>query len=298
MKVLFLPCYLDGLSKNSASVRWRAKWPARYWDEADVYNGKQRLDNYGAFIFQKFYLTDRAVNGAIALRGQNKILAFDLCDADFLRGEHRKRMLSLLPIFDFAVATTKPIQEWLARWLPAYQIPDRIDLDLHQQKKDWNSATKGKPKLIWFGFAHNAMALKPLLPVIHRLGLFLTIISDEPKPKTWLHDLISSNQGGQQLWLPWESIESTNQLIVQHDIALNPQPVEVDERFAYKSHNKHLTAWSLGLPVAESSIHLQHLMDFDERRSEGERGLAEVKKKWDVQLSVAEWKQLMLEFGG
>lgn len=292
MKVLFLPCFLDGLSKLSPSVRWRAQWPAKYWDEADVYDGRQRLDDYSAFVFQKFYLTERARKWARVLRARGKLLAFDLCDADFLEEEHRRRMLKVLPLFDFAVATTEPIREWLARWLPAHVIPDRIDLEMHQEKKQWDEGPE-RVSLVWYGFAHNAISLVTLLPEAHRLGLSLTIISDEPQPGTFLYGALAEWDNLQ--WQPW-SLEMANKLIVQHDLVLNPQPPKVDKRFAFKSHNKHLTAWALGLPVASTIEELHRLLDFEERKAEAKRRLVEVREKWDVQLSAKEWEGLLKSY--
>jgi hypothetical protein len=278
-------------------VRWRAQWPAKYWDEADVYDGRQRLDDYDAFVFQKFYLTDRAREWAHALRAKGKLLAYDLCDPDWLEAEHRRRMLEILPLFDFAVAPTELIREWLAQWLPAYVIPDRIDLEAHLQKKDWEIAHRGDgPSLIWYGFAHNAVSLEPLLPEIARLGLQLIIVSDEPQPETWLYSIFTG-YWHKLCWQPWLSVDATNQIIVQHDIALNPQPAEVDERFRYKSHNKHLTAWALGLPVAETVEDLHHFLNFEERKAEAKRRLAEVRGRWDVRLSTDEWKRLLRDQG-
>jgi len=192
VKVLFLPCYLDGLSIHSPSVRWRAQWPAKYWDEADAYDGQKRLLEYDAFIFQKFYLVDQALVWARSLRAQGKLLAFDLCDPDFLEEEHCRRMLAILPRFDFAVATTEPIRKWLAQWLPAHIIPDRIDLDAHREKKRWDREPE-RVSLVWYGFAHNAIAIESLWPTIKDLDLSLTVISDEPQPGTWLYEVLEKH---------------------------------------------------------------------------------------------------------
>lgn len=289
MKVLFLPCYLDGLAETSPSVRWRAQWVAKYWDEAEIYDGRQRLGDYDAYVFQKFYLTERAREWAHSLCNHDKLLIFDLCDPDFLMAEHRRRMLELLPIFDLAVATTEPIREWLARWLPAHVIPDRIDLALHPEKKDWSQAPE-QVSLVWYGFAHNAVSIQSLWPIIQELELPLTVISDEPQPGMWLYEV--SGQYERFSWRPW-ALETVNAQIVQHDLVINPQPSEVDERFHYKSPNKDLTAWALGMPVAKTVEDLQRLLDFEERKAEAERHLSEVREKWDVRLSVDEWKRLV-----
>ena len=291
MKVLFLPCYLDGLSMHSPSVRWRAQWPAKYWEEADVFDGQQRLRDYDVFIFQKFYLVDQARLWARSLRAKNKLLVFDLCDPDFLSTEHKQRLLQILPLFDLAVATTEPIRNWLARWLPAYVIPDRIDLEAHPEKKQWDHSPE-RVRLVWYGFAHNALAIQSLWPTIKDLDLPLTVISDEPLKGMWLYEMLE--QHDKFSWRQWKP-DTVHRQIVEHDIALNPQPAEIDERLHYKSHNKDLTAWALGMPMAKTPEELIRLLDFDERRAEAEERLIEVRERWDVRLSVREWEKLLNE---
>lgn len=292
-RVLFLPCFLDGLPTTSASVRFRAQWPAKYWSGADCYDGTQRLADYDVFVFQKFYLSREAGAWARALKAQGKMLVFDMCDADWIQSEtHQRRLLDILPLFDFAVAPTQPIRDWLARWLPAYVIPDRLDLDFHTARhKVREGQERPAPSLIWFGYSGNLVALDAmwpeLKPVLDTHDLPLTILADA-LPDEWRDR--SWGLGHTPTWLRW-TLERANEIIAGHDVALNPRLNE--GRFAYKSENKTITAWALGVPVARTVEELLGLLDDEYRAEEAEKRLLEVEEKWDVRISVEEWQGLI-----
>lgn len=277
LSVLFFPCYVDGLPHTAASVRFRALWPAKHWPEADVYpNMSKMLTNYDAFVFQKAYLVDfsRSLIDTLS-RLRNKVLAFDLCDADWIQSEeHERRLLRVLPKFDFAVATTPAIQEWLSRWLPAHVIPDRLDLDEFPQEHKW---TLGKPmSLVWFGYAHNIGQLEAMWPTIEYHGLSLTILSNEC-PEPW-----SSRPGVHFVeWTP----DGANAEIAKHDVALVPQTSP------YKSDNRTITAWALGVWPVRTSQELEGTFEMDlSRLGEMRRS---VRQRRDVRVSVGEWKELL-----
>ena len=118
MKTLFLPCTLDGAPGTTASLRWRALWPAKYMEGADVYpNLTEYMTGYDLYIFQKAYLSERAKRFLQSLAGMGKVIAFDLCDADWLQsGRHELALLQALPLCSFAVA---PIPDIPTAWDPA-----------------------------------------------------------------------------------------------------------------------------------------------------------------------------------
>jgi len=263
----------------SASVRFRARWPAKYMVNADCYDGTQRLADYNAFVFQKFYLTDKARTWIRTFRAAGATLAFDLCDADWLLSEtHYHRLFAVLPLFDFAVAPTRLLVDWLNQWLPTYFIPDRLDLEMHTERHEHNRGSA--PSLIWFGNSANLVTLEEMWPTVSELGLSLTILAD-------------------QLVKPWDSrditfvkwtLEGANAEIARHDIALNPK-INYGH-FAYKSENKTVTAWALGVPVAKTLDELAQLLNYDVRVDEASRRLQEVAELWDVRISADAWNML------
>lgn len=276
--VLFLPCSLDGLSPLSASVRFRAQWPAKYMINGEPYNGTQRLADFNCFVFQKFYLSGKARGWAKSFREAGHILAFDLCDADWLQSAtHRRRLLAVLPRMDFAVATTERLAEWLRCWLPTFVIPDRLDLAVHTER---HVPQDREPRLIWFGNSGNLVTLEQMWPAVCGFGLPLTILADRLIPP-WDERPVE--------FIPW-SLEGANAVIADHDIALNPRLEE--EHFAYKSNNKSLTAWALGVPVATSPETLEALFDFELRKLESAYRMVEVAAHYDVRISALQWAGL------
>jgi hypothetical protein len=130
--VLFIPCTMDGCAPHTDSALIRAQWVARYWPGAQVYDGRQSLTEWDMVVFQKAYLTPHTrcyIGGLAEARAEHgrPLLAFDLCDPDFLPEEQRQRLLDVLPAFDFATAPTQPLVDWLAQYLPAYLVPDTYD---------------------------------------------------------------------------------------------------------------------------------------------------------------------------
>lgn len=280
VRTLFLPTSLDGLSPRSASIRFRAAWPAKYMVGADRYDGTQCLADYDAYIFQKLYLTARAVQWARSFSQQGKIMALDMCDADWLFSDvHRERLLRLLPLFHFAVAPTSLLAGWLSNWLPAHVIPDRVDLEVHTERHEPRDTDS--PRLVWFGNSSNLVTLEQMWVTIRDLKLELTILADK---------LVAPWNERPVYFVEW-TLEGANAEIVQYDVALNPR-LECGH-FAYKSLNKTITAWALGVPVAHTVEELGKLLRHEARAVESQRRLEEVAERWDVRISARAWENLL-----
>jgi len=268
MRALFIPAYIDGLSYHSASIRFRAQWPAKYWPGADVYpNCAIPFGEYDAYVFQKAYLTDTPRRWMRALRLKGKLLAFDLCDADWEQSErHERRLLDALELCDFATCPTVALEKWLSQWLPAYWISDRLDLDEFERLDNAGfdallakrREISEQNRCIWFGYSHNLGELDHIWPdlveVLDRHDMPLTILSDALSGK-WEDRMWG--QGRQPQFVEWTR-EGANAVIAEHDFALVPQ------RSQYKSGNRASTAWLLAVEPIESATGLQHRLEDDE----------------------------------
>ena len=73
-----------------------------------------------------------------------------------------------------------------------------------------------------------------------------------------------------------------------------PDP-EGDEKARFKSNNKTLQCWALGMPVAKTADDLDRFVDPAERNKEAKVRLKEIKERWDVKISVDEMKALIEE---
>lgn len=249
MKTLFIPCTIDGLNPNTGSATLRAQWPAEYLAGAEVYDGTQPSNGWDLVVFQKAYLGKTAQGllhrfAKLRARTGSPSLAFDLCDPDFLEPEHSKRMLDVLPQFDFATAPTPPLVEWLGHYLPAYLLPDGVNprvVEQHGRELFDND----QPELVWMGYNgnHGALLVSGLMDYVKNSDLHLTVIAlSNPKP---IDDFLDELTG--------------------FDILLNPRP-EVG-KYRFKSNNKTLLAWSCGVAVAESVADLEDLLN-SQKRSE------------------------------
>ena len=241
---LFLPCSLDGLPVNSGSIRFRAEWPAKYWDgwKADVYDGTQRFDGWDAYVFQKAYRSDRMRSSIVELRERgDAVLVLDMCDPDWLDAESRQKLLEVLPYFDLATCPTKPLADWLGRWVPTYLVEDGIDPDAITHWHEYDPTDS--PSVCWIGYKGNLAALSLLYDDIAATGVDVQVVEID-RPVTF------------DVFL---------QTLSRFDILLNPRPNVAP--YLYKSSNKSLVAWAAGVAVAEKPGDLARLLDPVGRRA-------------------------------
>jgi len=276
MKTLFFPCTLDGLPRHTGSRMIRCEWVAKNWEGAEVFDGTQRLIDFQSFVFQKAYIggeSRRLVQQLAEQRdaGKNVILAFDLCDPDFLDGEHRTRLLDVLPLFDFATAPTLPLVGWLEQWLPAYHVPDGIDLAEVTEYRGF--VDNDSPSLVWMGYQGNVGAVTEIAETMAALGLTGDIVS---------------------MTFP-VSFDKFVEQLVGYDILLNPRPDRAP--YMYKSDNKTLVAWAAGVAVARDGAELERLIDPTERSLQIEAGRAYVEGAGNIQSTVEKWVEIATLWG-
>lgn len=252
--------------KNIGSSRIRARWLLKYMPEAELFvQGK----DYKCVIYQKAYWKEhiRAFKG-------KKIL--DICDPDWLDG---LEIMSILKYMDAVTVPSEALKEELANMTdkPIYVIPDRVDFDgLPEPKKHEGTAKK----VVWFGYSHNAEVLDQATMKLGAMGLELIVISEGNYRTT---DCPVTN-------ILWD-IETVNDEIQKADFALLPK-MEIG-RWKYKSENKTVQCWALGIPVAKTAQDLDRFMHADERNKEAENRYKEAKEKFDVKLSVEELRKII-----
>jgi hypothetical protein len=237
-----------------------------------VYNGQQRLVSYDLYIFQKAYLGRRTralIDSLAAIRatggGQ---LCFDLCDPDFLDPEHERRMLEVLPLFDFCTCPTPPLLKWLAQYQPAYLVPDGVDLTAITAQRI--QTPHEQPVCGWIGYKQNVVLVEELA---HAAQLPVEIVTVD-KPAAFPVFL---------------------EKLVQYDILLNP--ISREGRFHYKSNNKSLIAWAAGLAVAETAAEVQELRSPEARQAHVIQWGTYVRTHCSMQQVVARWQAVCREVG-
>jgi hypothetical protein len=264
--------------QNLGSTRLRAQGLIDHWPEAERF----RIGcNYSTVIFQKVYWLEFAL-----VFKDFKIL--DLCDPDLLNWN--SPCIRMADACDAVTASTPQLTELISKYTstPTYCIPDRIDFNsIGGRRKDHtgNGSTK---VAAWFGYSTNFPSLDCAIPDLQRCGIGKLIVITDPGRPYWppleAYDRIHVIN---YRWSP----ETVYDQLLEADIVLN---FRLDSgRWKYKSNNKTILAWSLGLPVAHNGAELSELMSEEARIREVKIRYEEVLRDYDVGQSVDEYKSLI-----
>lgn len=266
---------MDNRIFNSVgSSRIRMRWLLPYWEEAEEYGiGKK----YDVMIFQKVYW------GPMMDKFEG-IKILDLCDPDWLEN---KPVFEFIDKVDAVTTSTEALAEFVRKMRPKALVkcvPDRIYIPESVPIKT-EHAEKIK-KVVWFGYSQNAHYLVRVYDELIRRGLELVVVSDNPiEPAQGYRGKIVINN-------VLYNYSTANKEMIKYDAILMPDPIG-DERAKYKSNNKTLHAWSLGMPVIKVPEDLDKLATKEARVKESNEKLSEIKEKWDVRLSVQNYRDLI-----
>jgi len=256
---------------NIGSSRIRGYWVVNHWADAEIFKmGKK----YETVIFQKCYWTEYA-------ELFNGIKILDLCDPDWLHWGYRvKRMVdSMDAITTSTEALAIDIRNFTDK--PVLCIPDRLDFDTFKIKKVHEGDAK---TVVWYGYSSNTIMLDQVLYFLDKLKLDLIVISDK-------NYLIPKRFKNINLTFIKYKPETINSDILKGDIVVNPTSAK--GKWKYKSKNKTINAWGLGMPVATNPDELRKFISCDERINEVKIREEEIKNAYDVKLSVKEYEKLI-----
>lgn len=264
------------------SSRIRARWLIKNWPDAEQYRiGKQ----YDAIIFQKVY-------DLPFMRTYTGFKVLDMCDPDWM--ERDKPVKEAIDLCDVVTTSTQALADFVKQMTdkPVIYVPDRIELTEHMTVKQHHGRAR---TVAWFGYSQNQKALDQALIPIKRMGLDLLVISDLP------YVPVAAIAGIDDEWLAahvknvkYDYSTAHQELVYGADLVINPRLES--GRFMYKSNNKTLTAWALGLPVAETAEEMEKLLEEDARKYESGKRLAEIKEAWDVKLSVKQMQDIIAQY--
>lgn len=295
MKIGFVTFQLYEGRADIGSSRIRAEWLCKYWEEAELYKQGQQYD---VLIFQKAYWTEMAKE----FKG---IKIFDLCDPDFLHWGYKTK--EMLDNVDAITTSTEKLAEAMRQFTdkPVICVPDRMDLAQHMNQKKH----EGDAKLVgWFGYVDNSIMLDPVLPYLEKLGLDLKVISNKSylPPISHVRPEIERGMGEDESqrvlthqkkhhWIELTNIKWNNDTYLDElldcDIIVNPTSTK--GKWGYKSNNKTLTAWALGIPVANTVAELKKYINPDERIKEAALRRTEIVKEWEVKSSVTDYIKII-----
>jgi hypothetical protein len=278
MKVGVVTFARDNNVPHAGSTRIRVTWPLKYWHEAEEFEIGRRYD---VLVFQKAYWLEYTAR----FRG---VRILDLCDPDFLHDGGRCRLM--MDACDAITCSSPALTDHVAGLTrtPVRYIPDRLDLDaVAEPVKQHAGDTQ---TVAWYGYSHNYEMLDTAIPALLRLGVRrLVVIADEGRRYTLPPEACGRIELTTRTW----AAASVCADLLEADVVLNPRAEHGVWRF--KSNNKSILAWALGLPVAHDEAELARLMTADERRAEADRRRAEVLATCDVRRSVEEYRALIDE---
>jgi hypothetical protein len=201
---------------------------------------------------------------------KHKLQIFDVCDPEHLFKPNEFQYM--VDRCQFITVSNEELKIELEKKYnkPIYIIPDRINLDFFKTKKVHIDKI---PRIVWFGYQGNFQYVKYWRPELEACGLELVCITEEP-----------CDFGR---FVKWEFNTFCNE-IIKGDIVFNPKG-------PFKSNNKTLISWALGMPVAHKPEEIKKFLNVNARIEEAEKRLKEVKSQWDVRLSAWELNGLIIK---
>ena len=263
---------------NVGSSRIRVQWLLNYWPEAELFRTGRK---YEVVIFQKAYWLQYAE----AFEG---IKILDVCEPHFLNW--RSNVKRMIDCCDAVTASSEALVDVLEKYTsrPVRCIPDR--LDPHAFGGMWKNHTgRGRAKCVaWYGYSHNFAALDSIIDVLPELGIEeLVVIADEQKPYYVPVALAGKLCVRNLAWGP----DSVSRDLLKADIVINP--TMHNGRWKYKSNNKTLTAWAIGLPVAHTRDELAALMPEEARVRDMAQRRYRLFDEYHVRRSVDQYRRLI-----
>jgi len=250
----------------------RGQWLAEAWPDADLWSNGRKFD---ALIFQKAYW-EQMMNDFTG----PKIL--DLCDPDWMDGN--LELIKVSKLVDAITCSNPGLTEFVSKVvknIPVITVPDRLNMGYFTNPKKHIGRAK---TVVWFGYSHNAKEVLPrVLSSLKQHGLDLLVVSNA--------GFNPINSFGVQIQnIEW-SLERAYEDIKLGDIAINPKSVFGNYR--YKSNNKTLISWGLGIPVAETADDMVKFLEPAGRQKEVDARRVELEKDWDIQLSVRQFEDIL-----
>lgn len=271
--------YFDGANTTVGSTFLRVDGlTASSKDFENWVHGKK----YDNLIFQKVYWKEM-----MEIFQGPKIL--DLCDPDWLI--YSINIIEIGNLVDAITCSSEELTLLIQNYFPQkpiYHVPDRINPAIFPLPKEYH---KGVAKnVVWFGFIHNAHETLPsLLPSIKKYNLNLRILSDKP---------YSREDGIFELKPEYTHYNTNNayNLIKEADIVLNPKSEKAF--FKYKSNNKTIIGWKLGLPVAITNDDIERFIDPNARNAEVMEKSILVEQEYLIYKSIEQYTEIILKILG
>lgn len=267
--------------KDIGSTRIRTHNLIKYWPEAGLYKYGENPD---VMIFQKVYITFD-YKFPEHFKG---IKILDICDPDW-KDTPDIFIKETMDAMDAVVVPTKTLQEFLQQMTktPIRIIKDRFDISEFPAPR--KHTTKAK-RAVWFGYSHNAEALKFAMPSIEARGLGITVVSNEdPMVYKWAND--SREYEKEYKYIKYQ--HPPYKYIQQGDVCIFPQGIRPLDKF--KSENKTVISELCGVPVVHDAKELDQMLEPKVRQKHIDTIYDKLKQEYDCKKSVKEYRELIDE---
>lgn len=282
-----------------ASTRIRVDYAIEYMQNWVIAESFEELSDCALVIFQSRF-TAEDIGLAKRLNRIGIKLVLDLTDPhwDLKNYAINGDTILLDKMFDEVDLVTLPTEELKKSFLKYIKkdvriVPDRMDLEVHSAIKvhrDKNDFKKPY-RILWHGSYGNLESLEIVRADLEKLGkifnsLVLVAVYDRHKefPIKQFDNVILDIRE----WSNWEVIRG----LLECDVAINPR---FDNWKAYKSNNKTIKAWAMGVPCAEYDIYknLKYWLSSAKVRNELAReNRKTVEEAYDSKQTAGEWKAI------
>jgi len=200
-----------------------------------------------------------------------------------------KPVLEFCDYADAVTTSTETLAEYIRKLRPnalVKCIPDRIYLPEAKPLKTFHNDSLNN--VVWFGYAQNIHYLYNTFDTLISQNITLTIISNEQfdVPMAYRGTLKVNN-------VPY-SYSTINKEIIKCDAVLLPDP-KSDQRGLFKSDNKTLQSWALGMPVIKVPKDMERFRSKEVRIEEGKKVRNYIEENYNVKKSVDEYRELIKE---
>ena len=259
--------------QNVGSSQIRGRWLVDKWNDAEIFKYGVKSD---VIIYQKVCWVEHA-------KKFDGLKILDLCDPDHLHWAYRTK--EMIEECDVITVATILLYESLKKITdkPVYLVPDRLNLDKFKDEKEHTGNAK---TVVWFGYSQNFPMLETALKALAKRGLNLVVVSNDGfEPQINYQDKIEIANYAYEYQTAYQIIQEKG------DLVINPQAKT--GKWKYKSNNKTLISWALGLPVATSIEDLDSFISEEDRKEEVKKRKQELSEYWDIKYSVREYEKII-----
>lgn len=181
---------------------------------------------------------------------------------------------------DAVTVPTRALADYLRQIVskPVYVIPDRLDFSFYPNRKERHFGDLRT--VVWYGYADNQPVLDVVVDPLHEAGIQLVVVSD----RNYINADVNIKYNG----------DTIADDLMQYDAVLNVQSAE-NIKFAFKSNNKTIGAWALGLPVIVEFEDMARFKTAEARQAEADARHLEVLRDYDVRKSAAKMESVIME---